>query len=235
MLRALITSVNFSDFLALTLPWNRHHWSEVMVLTTPADTNTQEVAHAHGASVYVTNSFYRDGAKFNKYLAIEEALNHFGRHGVLCLIDVDIFWPKHLPPFHYWKPNRIYSFRRRRLLLDVTAPIPPEKEWYKLPMHLLTDKCFGFTQIFWADDPVLGPPPWHPLDITHAGLGDNLFQNRWPLESRVWLERDVLHLGDHGNNWLGRVVPGRDGKLPDNAGPLLEEVRAVQGSISWWG
>ena len=235
MLRTIITSVGFGDFLSLTLPWNRHHWQEVMVLTSPADSESATVARANGASVYATNAFYTGGAKFNKYLAIEECLDHFGRHGVICLVDVDIFWPKILPPFSRWRRGNIYSFRRRRLLVDVTAPIPPENEWHKLPMQLLTDKCFGFTQIFWADDPVLGKPPWHPVDITHAGLGDNLFQNKWPSHARVWLERDVLHLGDHGNNWLGRVVSDRNGRVPDNAGQLLEEVRNVQRSITWWG
>lgn len=126
-LRIIVTCVDFADFLALTLPWNRHHWKEVVVLTSHHDEATVKIAKANGASVYQTDAFYFRGAKFNKFMALEECINFFGRHGVMGFVDADIFWPKRMPYIN-WCRGYIYSFKRRRLLYDVTAPIPPERE-----------------------------------------------------------------------------------------------------------
>ena len=232
MLRTIITSVGFADFLALTLPYNRHHWGQVCVLTTPADTDTQKVAVANNAFFFATDNFYKDGAKFNKFLALEECLDHFGRHGIICLVDADVFWPRSVP-FSNWRRGHIYSFKRRRLLLDTTAPIPPEPEWQHLPLDPQFGECLGFTQIFHSNDPHLGRPPWHRIDITHAALGDSYFQARWPLRNRIWIDQDVLHLGNYANNWLGRVVQHRDGSIPDNAEQLAKDVENLKKVV--WG
>lgn len=216
-IRTLITCVDFSDFLALTLPYNRHHWKDVLVLTAPHDAETIKVAEANRAAVYATNTFYKNGARFNKFAALEEALDVFGRHGILALVDADIFWPKKLVHLN-WVRGMLYSFKRRRLLLDVTQPIPPEEEWPKLPLDPQYGECLGFTQIFHADDYYhLGKPPWHRLDLEHAALGDCYFQMRWPHRNKMWLNYDVLHLGDYANNWIGRVVKHRDGRVPTHA------------------
>lgn len=230
MFRTIVTSVGFADFLALTLPWNKHHWRHLCVLTSPDDTATQEVASQNGALIYATNSFYKDGARFNKFLALEECLDFFGRYGLLCLVDADVFWPRSVP-FSNYRRGHIYSFKRRRLLLDVTRPIPPEREWPTLPLDPQVGECLGFTQIFHANDPHLGKAPWHRIDIHHAALGDSYFQAKWSLRDRIWIDQDVLHLGNYANNWLGRVVPHRDGSLPRDAEQLVRDVDALKDNI----
>ncbi len=46
-LRVVIVCVDYSDYLALTLPYNRHHFDEVLVITTSTDVITREVAKAN--------------------------------------------------------------------------------------------------------------------------------------------------------------------------------------------
>lgn len=203
--RAILVSVNYGDLLGLTLPFNRHHFEEVMVVTTPEDKVTQDVAIANGADLHATNAFYDDGADFNKWKALEEGLTVFGRHGWLCLMDADIVFPPELPRVEYlcgrlYSPYRhvIHSFDTATI--DLTEvynsrhlfPIYQEREWA------------GYTQIFHADDPVLPCPPWHEQNWRHAGGADSAFQNLWSKYDKIRLPWNVLHLGDPGYNWCGR-------------------------------
>lgn len=220
-LRVIIVSVDFGDFLAETLPYNRHHYSEVMIVTTPTDSETIEVAKSNNASIYTTDVFHRNGAAFNKFAAIEEALNYFGRHGWIVFKDADIFWPKKMPSDY--KEGKLYSIKRRRLLLDTSAPIPREEDWTSLPLDPQYSECMGFTQIFNAKDGVLGSPPWHSLNLHHAALGDSHFQSKWDLSNKVWLDIDCLHFGNYATNWMGRVDRRRDGSIPKRSDEKKQE------------
>lgn len=221
-MRTAVVSVDFGDLLELTLPYNRHHWSEVMVVTHPSDVKTIDVAVRNSARVFLTEAFYRDGAKFNKFLALEEGLEWFGRRGLMALVDADVFWPRKLPLRHdQFRQKFLYSFMRRRLLLDVTGEVPPEDEWESLPLDTqdpaVHSECMGYTQIFHADDPVLASTPWHRTDLTHAAMGDSLFQRKWDLSRKFWMDGCVLHLGEYAKNWCGRVTRYRDGTMPKAA------------------
>ena len=40
-------------------------------------------------------------------------------------------------------------------------------------------------EVFHADDPHLGPPPWFDVRWSHAGGGDSEFQAKWPDHLKV--------------------------------------------------
>ena len=216
-LRAVVTCVGFADYLAVTLAYNRHHFTEVMVVTTPADKETQEVALANGARVHATSAFYFKGAPFAKFRALEEALDALGRGGCLAIQDVDILWPKHAPLRLH--PRCLYS-PSRRIMREVALPIPPEEQWRRYPLQTPSIWC-GYLQIFNAADPVLGRPPWHPIDCPDASKGDRAFQARWPRVRKVRPAWEVLHLGPDGINWKGRRSP----RLHTVAGLLPEAAK----------
>lgn len=226
-MRAVITCVDFGDILGETLPRNRHHWEGVLVVTHPADLETARVALACGAEVFLTEAFHAGGAAFNKFAALEAALDYYGRRGWLALVDADVVWPASPPPVRF-RPGRLYSFARRRLLLGAAAPVPPECEWGLLPLDPQYGECLGFTQVFHAADKRLGRPPWHRLDLESAALGDSLFQDRWDLSEKVWIDADVLHLGEYAANWCGRVTPRRDGTAPEGAQARRERNEALR-------
>lgn len=95
-LRAILVCVDYSDLLAITLPYNRHHFSEVLVVTSHADKKTQWVAAENSAQCFLTDSFWGRGARFNKWLALEQGLDSFGREGWLCIMDADVLWPRNV-------------------------------------------------------------------------------------------------------------------------------------------
>jgi hypothetical protein len=208
-MNAIMTCVDYSAELALTLPYNRHHFDRVMVVTSLADAfNVHPVAEASGAEVHATDAFYRNGANFNKYLALEEGLDRLGRTGWLCIMDADILLPKGVavsPPFEVGK---LYG-PVRRVCDPFPQEIPPEDSWSSYPILHTYKEFSGYTQIFHASDPALGVPPWHPTNLLHAGKGDWVFQSKWPEPSRIRPPFEVLHLGPINQNWFGKTEAGK--------------------------
>jgi len=214
-LRGAMVCVDFADILSITLPRNIHHFKEILIVTTPEDVATKRLADAYASRIklYTTRSFYKDGADFNKWLALEEGLDWYGRHGWICIMDVDVIWPQKVS-WPKLEIGKLYG-PKRYILEDAFAPIPPESEWENLPLHKNLVEWPGYTQIFHATDPHLPKPPWHEVNWRHAGGADSWFQNLWPRKHKVRLDWSVLHLGPCGVNWCGRAIPYSDGKLPE--------------------
>lgn len=214
-MRAILVSVDYGDILALTLPHNRHHFEEVMVVTTPQDEETQRVARHMKSRLHLTQTFYDDGALFNKWKALEEALDSFGREGWLCIMDADILWPNLVDYAQFNTQGFLYN-PYRHVWPHVHLTAPPEHQWNQLSTY--RDFEFpGYTQIFHADDSHLPEAPWHEVDWKHAGGADSNFQNLWPDDCKVRLPWTVLHLGQPFENWAGRVGMRTDGVMPQLA------------------
>lgn len=229
---AVIVSVDYADLLQLTLPYNRHHFDRVIVVTSPNDFDTQRVAVSHHATPFATDAFYRDGAAFNKYRALEEGLDFAGRDGWICLLDADILIPRgansRLVGNRPIEVGTLYSPLRYMMPSIPTLP-PSESKWSQYPLHPQTVEWAGYFQLFHGSDPALPTPPWHSIDLTSAGTGDSLFQSLWKRENKVRLDFNVLHLGPAGVNWMGRVSPYADGSVPSSA---TERYSALQQMLS---
>lgn len=160
---AVIVCVDHADILANTLPYNRHHFKEVYVVTAPkmvrntlngilvpVCTPDLQVAVAHECHTFITDSFYKYGAHFNKWLGLEEALDYVGRDKWLCLLDADIILPKEIPmSYPYFDFGNLYT-PRRRMMLDYNTQLctvcegsGQVKENVVDPSHNLCNKCLG--------------------------------------------------------------------------------------------
>jgi hypothetical protein len=219
-LHAIMVSVDYTDLLSLTLPYNRSHFRHVTIVTSHKDyPNIVPIADAYDAQVLATDLFWHAGASFNKFLALEWGLSRIGRKGWICIMDADVLWPKHASDdlARILRPGFLYSPLRRMFPTIPTSPseIPSEVEWGNYPVHPNVREHAGYTQIFHADDPVLGSPPWHQCDWKHAGGADSFFQAKWPNDRKIRPTWYVLHLGPCGENWMGRVTP-INGTTPPN-------------------
>lgn len=232
-LRAIMVSVDYEDLLAVTLPYNRHHFSEVLVVTDTAHERTvRDICLEHHADVYATDRFYALGAEFNKWAALEEALDVFGRRGWICNMDADVLWPKVAPLEprigELWAPLRHMA---PWPVSEHPGPIglmpPQESNWYIYPIHRNVGEWAGYSQIFHAEDPALGPAPWHEVDWRHAGGADSFFQRKWPMTLKRRPSWNVLHLGEAGKNWYGRATTRADGSEPDGAGEKLGRIDEI--------
>lgn len=222
-MRAIMVCVDYADLLALTLPYNRHHFDEVLIVTTPHDVDTYQVARANDARVFLSNAFYEDGAVFNKWKALEQGLDAFGRTGWLCLMDADVLWPKQVSL--NCQHNTLYTPRRRMHEHFVGYDIPPESEWNLYPLHPQQREFAGYSQIFHSSDVHLGSAPWHHINWAHAGGADSFFQGKWPEAYKRRPDFEVLHLGPAGVNWCGRSSVMTDGTVPPQALERKQQLR----------
>lgn len=224
MFKAITVCVDYSDLLAITLPYNRHHFDFFCVVTAPQDERTIQFCRDNGTVdlLHVTDKFYEHGAVFNKWAALEQALDHYGRDGWMCLMDADVLWPKVAPlPF---ESGKLYT-PRRRMMPDVTSTVPDESTWSAFPIHPQEREWAGYTQVFSAFDDVLGPAPWHETNWAHAGGADSFFQAKWSPADKVRPKWNVLHLGEAGVNWCGRSSGYVDGSMPVDGDKKREQTR----------
>lgn len=204
--KGIVVCVNYDDYLAITLPLNARHLTSIVVVTSPDDTRTQAVVKSiPSARCYLTNAFTRDGKRFNKGAAMEEAFDALGRDGWTLIWDADTLLPKHVP-FDGLDPANLYGSKRR--LCDVST-VPPESGWNQFPISREAGWP-GYFQLFHGAA-IFSIRPWYGTQSTHAGIGDAHFQNHWNLDHKKWLPMEVLHLGPRDTNWFGRASPRLDG------------------------
>lgn len=244
-MRAIMVSVDYADLLSVTLPHNRRHFQEVMVVTSPTDQATEVVALENRCTILKTDLFYQDGAAFNKWRALEHALDIFGRRDWLCVMDADVLWPRDIcfreehDKITWWMPNAasqggticqtkgILAGPLRHMCPWPITPIPDERTWGGFPIHRNVNEWAGYSQIFHANDPVLGEPPWHETDWESAGAADSFFQQKWVRERKIRLPFNVLHLGEAGQNWYGRATRYADGKLPKGSAEKIAKCTEI--------
>ena len=223
-MKSILVAVDYADILEITLPYNRHHFDDVMVVTTPTDLEVIQIARDNNCSVFPTTSFYDDGATFNKWKALEQGLDAFGREGWLCLMDADVLWPKQIPTYEK-QVGAIYT-PLRRMMTEISLPIPPEDMWRDYPHHRQQIEWAGYTQIFHATDPALPKAPWHQINWKHAGGADSFFQQCWPRPKKKRPSFEVLHLGPSGCNWCGRATDYVKGGRPEDYAKKMQAVRS---------
>ncbi len=228
--RCLIVCVNYDDILAITLPRNIDKFSECCVITSPADIATIDfVAMFPEVRLFVTDAFYRHGAKFNKGLAIEEAFDFFGRHGWMLVLDADIVLPYAVELAGVTAGN-IYG-ANRRMLLDPAA-YADTLDWGTLKLEK-EHEIAGFFQLFHADDTHLQVRPWYEPTFMHAGGCDAYFQQLWPRHNRIRLPLQVLHIGPRDTNWFGRVSSRTDGATYGHVAESSQMMRKLKVANKW--
>lgn len=235
-MNAFIVCVNYMEELTLSLPYNRHHYDGVCLITDEACAEAvTEIAMHNQACVVITDLFYAYGASFNKWRPLDMVLQNIATMtgGWICVQDADVLWPKEasLPKVqgHLYSPYR-------RMYPTVPDEAPPEFEWLNYPRHRNVGEFAGYTQVFHSDDPVLRRCAmcgnfrkdhpldhcrefhWFQVDWVHAGGADSIFQRRWMDHDKVRPGWECLHLGEAGSNWFGRAAPLKDGTvLPGSA------------------
>jgi len=209
-IRGILVCVEYDDLLEITLSRNLRHLDEVLVVTSPADLRTQELVRATPrARLHVTDAFYRQGAEFNKGLAIEEGFDVLGRKGWILVLDADILLPERVVwPTRYQE----WIYGARRHMLDDASQWSPTLDWNTLPLGS-NPAVIGFFQLFHADAVAVMSRPWYGTRWRHCGGCDDDFRQRWSAAQQHHLPFRVLHLGPQNRNWCGRTTSRIDGTV----------------------
>jgi len=204
-MKAVVISVDFADYLAVTLPRNAPHFEEVVVVTTPQDKATAWVVEScPNARLLRTDVFEAKDAAFNKGAGIVEGLRQLGRSGWICLLDADVLLPSAGLKM-IWPPNHLYS--PLRYMCDAPDLWDGKMDNWEDKYTLHTDIMpGGYCLFFHADDRNLDPWPAFPTHWMN-GASHQEFQDKWHPSRKHRIGFDVLHLGRPAQNWYGRTVP----------------------------
>jgi hypothetical protein len=190
-LEAVVVCVNYSDFLAHTLPGNRTMFNNMVVVTSLTDQDTVKVCNKYNVRCIQTDAFYQDGAVFNKGAGINVGLEALNCTGWVLHLDADI----HLPPLTrqilekiQLEPEKVYGADR--------LMCPDYKSWIKYleswrSVH--EDWTFTHLDIFRAGSRIVQYGEYLDDGVPDGWVPIGFFQLWNPLLSGV-----LNYPGDHG-------------------------------------
>lgn len=92
-IEAVVVCVNYSDFLAHTLPHNKNHFNKLVIVTDTKDLETKKLCEYYNVQCVQTDAFYENGNTINKGKGINEGLKHLDGDGWVVHLDADIYLP----------------------------------------------------------------------------------------------------------------------------------------------
>lgn len=218
-LSALVVCVNYWDFLRITLPINREHFDDIVVVTMPGDVVTPQVCAQMGATCCVTEEFLAGNAPFNKGRAINQALHSLTDPQWVVLLDADIVLPSSfrrdlsgvtLDPASIYTCDRYVcdsrelwdKMQRRAKHLYHGQAYDAEAFLYVPPWDQITKRLnipVGYLQLVHYGG-ILGQLGY-PTSSGTANWSDVEFARGFSAGNRVWIDGlRVIHLGTTGDN-----------------------------------
>jgi hypothetical protein len=229
-LEAVIVCVNYSDFLAHTLPSTKNQFNQLVVVTDYEDVETKRLCEYYNVKCVQTDVFYENGDKFNKGKGINEGLKHLDLDGWVVHLDADIYLPPQTRSILENLPldsSKIYG--ADRLMCPnydewkefENCPSPIQDAWifvhltrFPVGVRLCEYKTYhgGYEPIgyFQLWNPTTSGVTAYPDKHGFADRTDVLHCKKWPREKRELLPEIVLiHLESEagiGLNWKGRTT-----------------------------
>ena len=234
MIKALLVSVNYSDYLEVALPYNTKQFDEIIVLTIESDKACQDLCSKYSnvkCLIFPDEILKKNGRAFNKGALINkgfEYLNEIGYQDWLVMTDSDIIFPESFKELLLSKekdPNVLYGMNRRYC---------NKRSEFIQYLHsgdvnyLGSDGCpipfIGFCQIF-----IYKVDKFNYVEKYNADKSDILFLANFsekfkkqidaprPKRLKRSLQNDpvfinlspedfVIHLGRSKENWKGRTT-----------------------------
>lgn len=225
-IEAVITCVNYSDFLEHTLPDNLQHLDRLVVVTHPSDKGTQRLCSKYGVDCIETEVMHDEGDKFNKGRAINLGLSNLRHEGWLLHLDADILLPHRfrnmLRHAKLDEKNLYGADRLNTVSYDQWDKhkhrIVPQHQWRFLVNPIsefpigarLIHQEYGYCPLGYFQLWHSSKKRQYPIIGGSAEHSDVLFSIQWPRPERVLLpEFFVYHLESEGTapmgaNWNGR-------------------------------
>jgi hypothetical protein len=222
-IEVVVTCVDYSDFLEITLPVTVRVFDAVTIVTSPTDYRTIAIATRHRCRIKKTATWKTNGARFNKAAALNECIQDIEiamRDAWILSLDADILLREDFSlrrcPF---AKSDLYSIRRRTCEIEKDwinhkagdipwcafplqlPPIINGMAWGHRPTMNVAGLC-GYFQLWNLGNPYVNRFP----ESMNAATYDVLFGMSFPEERRHFLPGlEALHLGRQRRNWDGRI------------------------------
>lgn len=224
---AVTVCVNYSDFLAHTLPHNKHLFDRYVVVTDTKDHKTKKLCEHYNIHCVQTDVFYENGAIINKGKGINEGLKHLPKDGWCVHLDADIWLPpltKEILGRIELDPSCIYGIDRMMCpthdewIKYQTDPKPIHEGWvfvhptaFPMGVRIAQYKGEGYLPIgfFQMWNPAGSGVYEYPDAHGAVDRSDVIFAKRWKRSKRGFIPEVIgIHLdsenADMGTNWEGR-------------------------------
>jgi hypothetical protein len=232
-LEAVTVCMDYSDFLAETLPHNMQHFDHMVVITSDEDRETRELCDHLGVECRTTNVHKRSGDKFAKSRAIDYGLAYIRADDWVVHLDADIWLPpmtRHILTHMNLDHDSIYGIDRvncvgydrwdkflagerrgasRHQHIRNCLTVPPP---FPMGARISIKHYGGFIPIGFFQMWNAGRHPNRRYPLHHGGAErtDVLHSLQWPEEHRRLLAEIIgIHLesepGRMGVNWNGRM------------------------------
>jgi hypothetical protein len=231
-LEGIIICVNYSDFLAHTLPHSRNQFDNLVVVTDTKDQKTKDVCDYYHVRCIQTDVFYEDGNNFNKGKGISEGMKHLSRKDWVIHLDADIY----LPPMTRYILDKLPLEKDKLYGVD-RLMCPSYNEWMKfidepesvqesyIYVHLnrfpIGVRICEYNNYHSGYEPIGFFQLWnpegsgvydYPTEHDYCDRTDVLHVKKFPRNKRELLpEIVVIHLDSEasimGTNWQGRKTP----------------------------
>jgi glycosyltransferase involved in cell wall biosynthesis len=221
----VIICVEYFDFLAWTLPFNRQQFDNLVVVTAPQDKKTRALCDHYHVKCVTTDIFYQNEKAFDKGAALNVGLNAISKRDWVVTMDADILLPPRAKEMiERSQPNREFIYGIDRVncpsFTDLVKYISdPEPQYFgqafvaanrfDMGARLVGEQGYvpiGFFQM------------WHPvgsgvssyceLHDSHGNHSDMNHASQWPRNRRGFIPEVIgVHLSsdsDKENNWRGR-------------------------------
>ncbi len=200
---AVIVSVNYNDFLAITLENNLKILNNITVVTSESDKTCQEICKKFGVNLIVTERMYEDGATFNKGKAINEGIKSLVDPDWILLLDADICLPDNFNQvwLEFGKDPKSLITCERYFCKDFDSYKVWESDNKNYKGKKERSKWLGYFQLFNASI-ISDINKVYPEEFEDAAWSDITFRNKFTKKAE--LNTAVAHLGDAYSNWKGR-------------------------------
>ena len=249
-IEAVITCVDYPDFLEQTLPFNLPHLDRVVVVTSFDDDNTRAICAKWSVECISTDAFFEKGESFNKGHGINMGLQFMRQNGWMLHLDADV-----VLPLSFRNMLGKSALQRDSLYGAARANVRGWKAWEKIKSKWFTNPQFGHNCL--VDTPAENPMGatlvhkqygycpigyfqlWHSSymkrfnirypDIQGTAEHDDVqFALRWSRKNRIQLPTvRVFHLESDdakmGSNWNGRKTKPF---TPDGKPLVVPEIKA---------
>jgi hypothetical protein len=254
-LEGIIVCVNYSDFLAHTLPHNKNHFDNLIVITDTKDEKTKKLCEYYHVRCIQTDIFYENGDSFNKGAAINYGLSQLENKGWVIHLDADIYLPpltrnilENIP----LEPHKIYGADRlmcpsyEKWMEFINDPQKIQEGWVYIHMNIFpigvriaeyNNKDAGYEPIgyFQLWNPKGSDVFNYPTQHDYCDRTDVLFCKKFARKDRellpeiivIHLESEGLSVDAMGKNWKGRKTKlfQPDSNRKDNMKLEIEELK----------
>lgn len=248
ILEAVTVCVNYGDFLAWTMPANKHvfgynKWgqSNWIVVTDTKDTHTKRVCDYYNVRCIQTDTFYENGQTFNKANGINAGLEILGKRGWVLHLDADIYLPPEVQttiPSLALDPECIYGFDRfncksfEEFAYFLTIPKLSHESWifthtnlFELGTRVVAYKNDGYIPIGFGQlwNPSKSKIKSYPDKHDSAARTDMQFAKLFPKEKRRFIPDFIgIHLESEIPKKMGANWNGRT-TIPFGPQSFVEE------------